>query len=71
MYIASYKNSLFFFPQPPAQFFLYDEEVFPADGENTAENKHIPTETHNESTSADGALTHPETEVHNDDTLTE
>lgn len=57
--------------QSPAQFFLYDEEVFHADGENTAENKHTPAETHNDSSTADVELTHSETETHNDNTLTD
>ncbi|XP_026793853.2 anion exchange protein 2 isoform X2 [Pangasianodon hypophthalmus] len=56
--------------QDGVQFFLYDEEVFPADGESTAENKNAPTETH-ESTTADGELTHSETETHNDNTVTD
>lgn len=57
-----------------AQFFLYDEEVFPVDGENTAENEHTSSDEnmgHNNSTTADEELVHSEIETHHDNTLAE
>lgn len=58
----------------PAQFFLYDEEVFPVDEENTAENKYTSSDEnmrHNNSTAADEELVHSEIETHHDNTLAE
>ncbi|XP_060755922.1 anion exchange protein 2-like isoform X2 [Neoarius graeffei] len=57
--------------QDGVQFFLYDDEVFPGDGEIAAENKRPSTETHNDSTTADGELTHSEAETHNENTQTD
>ncbi|XP_060718281.1 anion exchange protein 2-like isoform X2 [Tachysurus vachellii] len=54
--------------QDGVQFFLYDDEVFRVDRENAAENKPTPTATHTDNATADGKLTHPETETHNDNT---
>lgn len=74
VYIVSYSHSSNLFSSSilsPAQFFLYDDEVFPGDGEIAAENKRPSTETHNDSTTADGELTHSEAETHNENTQTE
>lgn len=65
----SNEHSFYFFLsfQSPAQFFLYDEEVSPANEENTAEDKDTTAETHNKNTAADEEHTHQQS----DNTLTE
>ncbi|KAI5617147.1 solute carrier family 4 (anion exchanger), member 2b [Silurus asotus] len=55
--------------QDSVQFFLYEDEVFPADGENTAEKNHA--ETPNDITTEKGELMHAETETHSGDPLTD